>query len=158
MTRRTGCRPSQAWRVAAFPHGLAVTTLCLAAVAYCWPLISRVTTAVPSLPWDDDAAMMVWNVGTVKHALDGAGSLLWTDMILVPFGADLRLHLYGLLQGLVAYPLIPVLGVVGAFNVVVIATVVLNGVSGYALIYSRVRHPLAATAAAACLMLGSSFL
>lgn len=75
--------------------------------------------------------------------------------MLLPFGADLRLHTYGLLQGLAAYPFVTWLGVAGAFNLVLIATLWLNGLAVYALIYDEVRQSAPALIAAVLVILGT---
>ena len=130
------------------PHVLAGGALVAVAVAYAWPLVEQLTTAMPGGPSDQDVATMVWNVGWVHQALatDGLSrSLLRTTDVLVPFGADLRLHTYGLLEGLLAAPFVGWLGVVGAFNLVLVATLAANGIATYALVLRQTRNPAAAT-------------
>jgi hypothetical protein len=78
--------------------------------------------------------------------------------VLVPFGADLRLHTYGLLQGVLAEPLVLWLGVVAGFNVIVVLTLLLNGVTTYALVVREARSAPAAVLAATCCMLASPIL
>ena len=121
--------------------------------AYAWPLLGSRTTAIPGGPTDHDVATMVWNVGYVFRALTSEAGLLTTSDVLVPFGADLRLHTYGLLQGLAAAPLVPLLGVPGAFNLMLVGTLVLNGVAGYALMRKQRASHASALVAATCLML-----
>ena len=121
--------------------------------AYAWPLLGSLTTAIPGGPTDHDVATMVWNVGYVFRALTSDAGLLTTTDVLVPFGADLRLHTYGLLQGLAAAPLVPLLGVPGAFNVMLVGTLVLNGIAGYALMRKQRASHAGALVAATCLML-----
>lgn len=143
------------------PHVLAGGALVAVAVAYAWPLVEQLTTAMPGGPSDQDVATMVWNVGWVHQALatDGLSrSLLRTTDVLVPFGADLRLHTYGLLEGLLAAPFVGWLGVVGAFNLVLVATLAANGIATYALVLRQTRNPAAATLAGACLLLASPVL
>ena len=69
------------------PHVLAGGALVEVAVAYAWPLVEQLTTAMPGGPGDQDVATMVWNVGWVHQALatDGLSrSLLRTTDVLVP--------------------------------------------------------------------------
>jgi hypothetical protein len=139
-------------------HALALGCLAVVAVIYAWPLVKQLTTAIPGTANDYDVAPMVWNVGWTRRALDGGGNLIQTDAVLVPYGADLRLHTYGLLQGLLAYPFADWLGVVGSYNLVLVATLFLNGALGYALVLCESRQPLAALVAAAWLMLGTPLL
>jgi hypothetical protein len=131
-------------------------------VAYGWPLVAQMTTSIPGGPTDQDVATMVWNTGWVHQVLvtDGPLSrgLLRTNDVLVPFGADLRLHTYGLLEGLLAAPFIGWLGVVGAFNLVLLVTLALNGLATYGLVLRETRSPPAAMLAGACLLLASPVL
>jgi hypothetical protein len=139
-------------------HTGALLVLAAVAVVYTWPLLARLTTALPGRPSDLDVATMVWNVGWVHHALTTGGPLLRSDDVLVPFGADLRLHTYGLLQGVLAAPLVALVGVVGAFNLMLVATLWLNGVALYALGKTESGSALAALVAAVCFMLASPIL
>jgi hypothetical protein len=140
---------------AAGPHLL---VLALVALVYCWPLLQRLTTAMPGGPTDLDVATMVWNVGWVAHALASGDTLLRSADVLVPFGADLRLHTYGLLQGVLAAPLVPLVGVQGAFNLMLLATLWLNGAALYVLARLESGSGLAALVAATCFMLASPLL
>jgi len=141
-----------------FPHLPAFACLAVVSVIYAWPLIAHLTTSIPGTANDHDVATMVWNVGWVERALNGDGGLLHTHAVVIPFGADLRLHAYGLLQGLLAYPFTGWLGVVGAFNLVLVATLFLNGAVGYALVQREVQNSAAALTAAVCLMFGAPLL
>jgi len=142
-------KPMQLVSLGAF----AALVLTVVGAAYAWPLLGSLKTAIPGGPADHDVATMVWNVGYVFRALSSEAGLLTTDAVLVPFGADLRLHTYGLLQGLAAAPVVPLLGVPGAFNLVLVATLVLNGLAGYALMRAQGGSHTAALVAATCLML-----
>jgi hypothetical protein len=139
-------------------HLLAGACLLVVALVWAWPLVTSLTTAFPGGPKDLDVATMVWNVGYIHRQLAQGGDLLTTRSVLVPFGADLRLHTYALLHGLAVSPLVGWLGVVGAYNVALLATLALNGWLAYALIYTETRHAPAALIGATCLMLASSVL
>jgi hypothetical protein len=143
----------------ALRHVLACGVLVGVGLVYAWPLVRQLTTAIPGGPSDQDVATFVWNVGWVEHALTHEpGSLLRTNDVLVPFGADLRLHTYGLLEGLLAAPFVGWLGVVGAFNLVLLATLIGNGLASYALVWRESKSVPAALVAAACLLLASPVL
>lgn len=124
-------------------------------LAYTAPLIAHLTSAIPGVAKDHDVATMVWNVAWVRQALNSGGDLLRTDAVLLPFGADLRLHTYGLLQGLMAYPFTGLLGAVGAFNLMLIVNLWLNGAALYALIYAETENMPAAVVAASWVMLSA---
>jgi hypothetical protein len=132
--------------------------LVLLALAWAAPLAARLATAIPGTPADLDVVTMVWNVWWVQQALETNAPLLRSDRILVPFGADLRLHTYGTLPAAIVWPIAHWSGVVVAFNVMVLATVVLNGWMGYLLFRSLPTRPPAAFMAAAALMLSGPVL
>src|SRR5689334_11320814 len=125
---------------------------------YAWPLATHLTTAIPGGPNDQDVATFVWNIGWVDHALTQGGGLLRSGDVLVPFGADLRLHTYGLLQGVAAVPFVGLLGVVGAYNAILLATLLLNGGLVYILAYRACHSRSASVLGAVSLMLAGPVL
>ncbi len=132
--------------------------LALIAGIYTWPLLSQLRTAIPGDPRDLDVATMVWNVGWVAHAFVTGTNPLRSEDVLVPFGADLRLHTFGLLQGLLAAPLSQLVGVVGAYNLVLVLTLWLNGAVTYALVQRVTGSAPASLVAATCFMLATPLL
>jgi hypothetical protein len=136
-------------------HFYSLLCLTIVIVIYTWPLLSQLTTAIPGTAADHDVATFVWNSGWVHGALQNGKPLLETDAVLLPFGANLRLHTYGLLQGFMAYPFRASLGVVGAFNLLLIASLWLNGLAVYVLIYDEVRQQAPALIAAVYAILGT---
>ncbi|MBZ0284090.1 MAG: hypothetical protein K8L97_25340 [Anaerolineae bacterium] len=140
------------------PHLIALTIIAIVTILYTLPLLTRLTSAIPGTASDPDVATMVWNVGWVRRALNTGTDLLGTDAVLVPFNSDLRLHTYGLLQGFMAYPFTGILGVVGAYNLILILTLFLNGLSLYLLAYNYVQHMLGAVIAAVWAMMGTPLL
>jgi hypothetical protein len=136
----------------------ALAALGIVAIIYTWPLLSSAARSMPGGPTDRDVATMVWTVGWVAHALRSGESVLHTDEVLVPFGADLRLHTYGLVQGALATPLVPLVGVVGAFNVMLVGTTWLNGAALYGLSWQVTRSRAAALVGGVCFMLASPLL
>lgn len=107
--------------------------LLMTALTWAAPLLLRLHTHMPGTPADLDVATMVWNVGWAQRAIDTGGSLLYSDAVLIPFGADLRAHTYGLFPALLVYPIARGFDALAAFNVMLLATLVLNGWLGYAL-------------------------
>lgn len=136
-------------------HFFSLLGLAIITAIYTWPLLSHLTTAIPGTESDRDVATFIWNNGWIREALQNQKPLLETDAVLLPFGADLRLHTYGLLQGLAAYPFTAWLGVVGAFNLVLVAGLWLNGLAVYALIYDEVKQQAPALVAAVWVMFGT---
>ena len=92
------------------------------------PLVLNFTTALPGTSTDHDVAAFVWNIWWSRHALiDLRTNPLLTDYVFYPFTVDLRLHTYGLLYGVLSIPFQPWLGVVGAFNALILLTMAANG-------------------------------
>jgi hypothetical protein len=82
-----------------------------------------------------DNLVFVWNMWWARFALTHEGaSLLWTPLLLFPFGADLTLHTNTLLPSVLASPLSdPVV----AQNVVIVFNLFLNFVCAYALAFRQ---------------------
>ena len=132
--------------------------LALAALVWAWPLVSRLATHVPGTAIDVDVASMVWNVAWVQRAIETPATLLRSDVILVPFGADLTAHTYGLFPALLAWPVAHAFGALAAFNTMLIAMLALNGSLGYLLLRDLGASRAAALVAAAALMLSGPVL
>lgn len=131
------------------PYALVLT----AALAWAAPLLVRLPGHMPGTSADIDVATMVWNVSWVQRAIDTDASLLYSDAVLIPFGADLRAHTYGLFPALLVYPIARAFDALVAFNVMLLVTLVLNGWLGYALFRQIGAGPAAAVVAACALML-----
>lgn len=141
-------------------RGVILPSLVIAVVTiiYGWNLVTHLTTAIPGQEQDHDVATMVWNVYWVQHSLNTGGDLLRSDAVLLPFGADLRLHTYGLTQGFMAYPFTRLLGVTAGFNIMWLLSLFLNGAVLYILIAGEIDNPLAALVAAVWTMLSTPLL
>ncbi len=137
---------------------VAICCLLLITIVWGWPLLRELKTALPGPPTFIDITEFIWNTGWVRQALTSEASLFETKALLVPFESDLRLNAFGLLIGLMAFPLTAVLGVVGAYNVVVLLTFFLNGAVGYAFLRSEVGDSRAALVGATWFMLSTPVL
>jgi hypothetical protein len=127
--------------------------LLTAALAWAAPLVSRPHTHMPGATADIDVATMVWNAGWVQRAIETDASLLYSDAVLVPFGADLRAHTFGLFPALLVYPIARAFNPLVAFNLMLLVTLVLNGWLGYALFRQIGAGRAASMVAAGALML-----
>jgi hypothetical protein len=127
--------------------------LLIAALAWAAPLVVRVHTHMPGTPDDTDVATMVWNVGWAQRAIETDAALLRSDAVLLPFGADLRAHTYGAFPAMLVSPIAALFGVLTAFNVMLIATLVLNGWLAYVLCREAGAGRTAALVAGCALML-----
>jgi hypothetical protein len=106
----------------------------IVAAVYTWPLVLRPFSHFPGFPQDHDAHAFLWNNWFIAHALWQRQSPLHTSMIFAPFGADLRLHTFGLLYGLISSPAIPLIGTVSVLSIQTLATPVLNGIAIFVLV------------------------
>jgi hypothetical protein len=93
-----------------------------------WPLTARLTTHLTGPP-SGDTGVYVWNTWVFgRELLERGGSPYFTSRIFsMDTQADLSLHNYTPFADLVALPLQPILGVVGAFNFVYLLNVALAG-------------------------------
>jgi hypothetical protein len=118
----------------------------LLAVIVTWPLALSLTRALPGDP-AGDTGVYVWNLWVFRHELIAHAHWPVSTSHVFAFtgGADFSLHNYTPIAGLMAIPLIPAVGVVGAFNLVMLLMLALSGVAAHQL----ARHlGLRATAAA----------
>jgi hypothetical protein len=127
--------------------------LLIVALAWAAPLAGRLATHLPGTPVDTDVATMAWNVTWVQRAIETPATLLRSDAILLPFGADLRAHTYGLFPAVMVWPVAYAAGALTAFNVMLIVTLVLNGWLGYLLFRDLGVSRAPALVAASALML-----
>ena len=135
------------------PDAGACFVLLMVALAWTAPIAIGLGTHLPGTAVDLDVASMAWNVAWVQRAIETPATLLRSDAVLVPFGADLTAHTYGLLPAALAWPVAHGFGAVVAFNVMLIGTLALNGWLGYALFRDLGASRIAALAAALSLML-----
>ncbi len=132
----------------------ACAALLMAALLWAAPLATRLRTHMPGTAADPDVATMVWNVGWVQRAIETPATLFRSDAVLLPFGADLRAHVYGVFPAALVWPIAHAAGALTAFNVMLLGTLVLNGWLGYLLFREIGARPAAAVVGAAALMLG----
>jgi hypothetical protein len=116
-------------------HALVAAGFLAVALAVVWPLPLHLTTRLTGSP-SGDTGIYVWNTwvffheATVNHRLP-----FFTAQIFgLTGGIDLSLHNYTTFANLLAFPLIPLVGVVGAFNLVYIALIALAGGAVYLLV------------------------
>jgi len=100
----------------------------LLTLAFAWPLPLYLTTHLTGAP-SGDTGVYVWNIWVFRHELLENGHLPFlTSQILSLDGPALKLglHNYTTFANLMALPLVPLAGVVGAFNVVYLLNVFLS--------------------------------
>jgi hypothetical protein len=109
-------------------HLGAIAGFIAAALAFTWPLARHATTHLTGPP-SGDTGVYVWNNWVFRYELQQGRLPFFTSEIfaLGPDQANLGLHNYTTFANVLAYPLIPLVGVVAAFNIVYLVNVVLTG-------------------------------
>jgi hypothetical protein len=117
------------------PRVAVVVGYVLVAIAFLWPLPLHLGSALTGDP-GGDTGVYVWNQWVFYYETVAGGHYpLRTSQILsLTNPVDLTLHNYTGFLNLLALPLIPWLGVVTAFNLVLLATMVLTALATYALV------------------------
>ena len=108
---------------------LATTIAYLAlACAMTWPLPLHLRTHLLG-DISSDTGVYVWNLWIFRHELVDHGHLPFsTDhLFALTEGVDFALHNYTPVAGVLAIPLIPWIGIVGAFNVILLAFLACSG-------------------------------
>nr|WP_255603199.1 hypothetical protein [Oscillochloris sp. ZM17-4] len=101
------------------------------AVLLTWPTALRLTTAVPGNAYDSWQNM--WNFWWLRKALLAGDNPYFTPMLYYPQGASLLLQTLNPLNFLVSLPVHALLGLVAAYNFVVIFSLTMGGLCTYAL-------------------------
>jgi hypothetical protein len=113
---------------------LALLGYALSAVLFLWPLPNNITGSLTGSV-SGDTGVYVWNIWVFRHEIVAHGHLpLFTSKILaLTPPIDLSLHNYTIFQDVLAFPLLPLLGVVATFNLVQLAMLTLTGFATYLL-------------------------
>ena len=111
--------------------------VCVACV-FAWPLPLHLADALLGLP-AGDAGVYVWNLWVFRHEIVENHRLpfLTSEILALSQPVPLALHNYTTFANVLAFPLIPLLGVVRTFNLLVIASGVMSGYAMY--VYARKR-------------------
>ena len=100
---------------------------------FVWPLPVKLTTHLTGDPAGDTGAY-VWNAYVFNHNIATGSSVLSTDRILTFANeVSLALHNYSLVLSVLASPLVPFLGLIGAFNGALIVALLVNAYCMYRL-------------------------
>ena len=108
------------------------------ALVFAWPLPLRLADAMLGLP-NGDAGVYVWNLWVFRHEIVANHRLpfLTSEILALSPPVPLALHNYTTFANILAFPLIPLFGVLKTFNVLVLASGVMSGYAMY--FYARVR-------------------
>ncbi len=111
--------------------GLPLFTYLALAIFLTWPIAARFTTAVPGNGFDSWQNM--WNIWWLRKALLEGLNPYFTPMLYYPQGASLLLQTLNPLNFLVSLPVHALLGLVAAYNFVVIFSLTMSGLLAFAL-------------------------
>lgn len=110
------------------------------ALAFTWPLPLSLETRLTGDP-GGDAGVYVWNQWVFQHeAASGSNPLTTEQIFSLSQRVDLSQHNYTVFLNLLALPLIPLVGVVASFNLVMLLAMVLTALCTYAL--ARLAFPV----------------
>ncbi len=115
-------------------HAVAAAGYALLACALTWPLPLYVNSRLLGDP-TGDTGVYVWNLWVFQHELLIHRHLPVSTEHVFAYtnGADFALHNYTPLAGLVATPLVAWIGIIGAFNLMLLACLTLSGFGVYML-------------------------
>jgi len=110
------------------------------ALAFTWPLPLSLGTRLTGDP-GGDTGVYVWNQWVFQHeAASGSNPLTTEQIFSLSQRVDLSQHNYTAFLNLLALPLIPLVGVVASFNLVMLIATVLTALCTYAL--ARLAFPV----------------
>jgi hypothetical protein len=102
------------------------------ALALTWPMAARFATHVPGDGIDDPS--LAWNLWWIKHALvDQPQNPFFSAWQFWPIGVNLAFYTLTILNGLLSVPLQISLGLIPAYNLLLLSSFVLGGLGAYLL-------------------------
>lgn len=109
------------------PHACAIVGYAGLALLFNWPLPLQLSSATTG-PITGDTGVYVWNIWLFRYEIvaNGRFPLFTREILSLTPQVDLSLHNYTLFADLLAFPLIPFLGVTVTFNVVYLAIQVIT--------------------------------
>ena len=104
------------------------------ALAFAWPLPANASSALYGTP-GGDTGVYVWNLWVFRHEIVGHGRFPFytSEILALNSGAPLTLHNYTSLANVAAFPLLPLLGTVATYNVLMIASGAVSAFAGFVL-------------------------
>lgn len=112
--------------------------VCVAA-AFAWPLPIQLSSALPGPP-GSDTGVYVWNLWVFRHEILNGHFPFFTDGILsMAAPSPLILHNYTTFANVLAYPLLPLIGTVATYNLLLIAFTALTAFAMFLFARATVR-------------------
>lgn len=106
-------------------HLAAVAGYGALALFFCRPVGAHLLTRL--LGPGGDASVSLWNIWHFRDAVTHGVNPFWTDFQYWPSGGNLIMHQYTLFQDVFAYPLVPLVGVIAAYNIHMLVCLALAG-------------------------------
>lgn len=141
--------PTVAARIAI--HAGILAGYVLLAVVHTYPLVRHLDTHLPGQGLGDNASFL-WNAWWMRVALASPQAFFWNPLIEAPIGASLVLHTHSALSAFLAATVLAPLPLVRAHNLVLLASLALNGFAACTLAH------LVTRARAASILAGALFL
>src|SRR5215208_4056117 len=117
-------------------HAAIFVGFLLVAIVATWPLARHLDDAFTGPP-SGDTGVYVWNVWVFQHELQQGRLPFYTSSIVTgtpnAAPANLSLHNYTTVANVMAWPLIPLVGLVAAFNLVFLFNIALSGYAAWLL-------------------------
>lgn len=124
---------------------LAVLIYTILSLAFTYPLVLRMSTAV--LGWPGDNLEYVWKMWWFEHAIvDARTSPLFAPQVYYPHGLDMALAEMTPANTVLGIPLTAAFGPVFSYNVMILLSFVLSGLGMYLLTSEYTTYPIAALA------------
>jgi hypothetical protein len=121
-------------------HIVALAAYSVVSIAFTWPLVLHLASHLPGPP-GGDTGVYVWNLWVFRHEVLGGHFPLYTTSIFsLDQAANLAHHNYTVFANIVAFPLLPILGVVRTFNFLLIGLFILNAWAMFALARRLTAH------------------
>jgi hypothetical protein len=118
-----------------------VAAYAAAAVLFTWPLVRSLSTKLTGLP-GSDLGVYLWNLWVFRQEVMAGRSPLFTSSIFsLDWPANLSQHNYTIFSDILAVPLLPVFGVVGSHNLLMLFNMVAAATAMFLLVLHVVRRP-----------------
>ena len=133
-------------------HASILAGYVLLAVLHTFPLVRHLDTHLPGQGLGDNASFL-WNAWWMRVALASPHEFFWSPLIEAPVGGSLALHTHTALSAFLAATVLAPLPLVRAHNLVLLASLALNGLAAYTLAYLVTRaRAVSVLAGAMCLV------
>ncbi len=108
-------------------HVAALAGYVVVALAFAWPLPLHLGTQLPG-PVSQDTGVYVWNLWVFRHEIVQHHHLPFATLEIMSLASPvpLAMHNYTAIADILAFPLLPLIGTVRTFNVLIIASGVLS--------------------------------